>query len=885
VREPPFLLEAFLRRCLRRAPSADSVVGDLREEYARRMAGAGALRASVWYVWQAVAIGGAFVRDAVVARLRRGRRGRWVSLSPGLTREVRLAMRSLARAPGFAVVAVFTLALGIGVNAGAFAFVDALAFRPLPVQSADRLVAMFGEQRDEHLQGFSYGDLLDYRDGTSGVLEAVAGFTDGPASLSAGGEAVMVWYELASPDYFRVLQPGVERGRLLAPDDEFTVVLSSALWRSRFDADPGIVGRTIQLNGYPFTIVGVAGQGFTGTRLFSYAPQLWVPLRAHTRLIPGSEGWMDLRGNGWLSMVGRMRPGATLQQVEAAANATAARLSEEYAETHAGRSIRILSNRSPINPFAFEPGVLRSAAFATLLGVALVLIIACANVANLMLARGSAKARELAVRAALGGSRLHVMSAPLVESLVVGLCGGLLGIVIAYWTLHASAGWLPPLDFAPSFDPRVDWRVIGFAFTAALVSGTLAGILPALRASESDPASTLRATSGASHRSRLLEALVVAQVAFSVLALVGAALFTRSLRNTRAIDPGFRMSNGLTLTLDPGLRGQDESYVRDFYDRLLERTRALPGVRSVSRASFLPLDGNNDGVDVTREGEEIHQDGLSASLYVVDPGFYSVLGVPVLEGREFRDGDDSASGLVAVVNRTLAERLWPGRSPLGRRIQAGGRTAEIVGVVGDTKVSMLNEPPRNVLAMSLRQRYRTQTTLLIRTSGDPAALAPAVRRVVSEIDPTLALIGLKTLEAGAKYTITAAESGARGGTLFGILALLLSVAGLYGVLSYSVARRSREIGIRIALGARTQRVVGLIVGRGLRLASIGILIGLIGSAALSSVLAGLLYGVDPLDPVSFGGPIAIMLGVSAIASWLPAIRAASLDPIDVIRSD
>jgi putative ABC transport system permease protein len=809
------------------------------------------------------------------------RRGAWL---PGLAREVRLAARSLSRAPGFAMVAMFTLALGIGVNAGTFAFVDALAFRSLPVRDADRLIALFGEQRDEHLQGFSYDDLLDYEEGTRGVLEVVAGFTDGPASLSEGGEATMVWYELTSPDYFRVLQPRVERGRLLAPDDEFTVVLGAALWRSRFDSDPDIVGRTVQLNGYPFTIVGVAGQGFTGTRLFSYAPQLWVPLRAHTRLIPGSEGWMEIRSNGWLSLIGRLRPGATVQQADAAVNATAARLAEAYTETHAGRSIRILSNRVPINPFAFEPGVVRSAAFATMIGVGLVLIIACANVANLQLARGSARARELAVRAALGGSRLRVMSGPLVESLIVGVCGGILGIVIAYWSLHASAVLLPPLDFAPSFDPRIDWRVIGFAFGAALVSGTLAGILPAVRASDADPATTLRATAGASRRSRLLEGLVVAQVAFSVLALVGAALFMRSLRNTRAIDPGFRLEHGLTVTLDPGLRGQDEAYVRDFYDRLLERTRSLTGVRSVARASFLPLDGNANGADVSREGEDPEQ-GLSAFLYVVDPGFYSVLGVPVLEGREFTDADDPESGLVAVVNRTLAERLWPGQSALGRRIQVDGRAAEIVGVLADTKISMLNEPARSVVAFSLRQRYRTQTTLLIRTSGDPASLAPAVRRIVSEIDPTLALIGLKTLEAGAKYTITAAESGARGGSVFGVLALLLAVAGLYGVLSFTVARRSREIGIRIALGARRQGVVGLIVGRGLRLTVTGILIGLVGAVALSRVLAGLLYHVSPLDPLSLAGTVAILLAVSAIASWLPAIRAASLDPLDVIRSD
>lgn len=904
--EPPAWAERLLKLALPRGPRAASLLGDLAEEYSRRASSGEEAAAARWYRREAMGLGIRFASERAARIIRRerssdrnvdpratGDRGTgtpaWSdSRVRDLFQDVRHAGRHLRRSPGVTVTVLLTFALGIGANAGTFAFVDAMAFRPLPVQEPERLVALFGRAAgSDDLIGFSNPDYIDYRDGTQSVFAGVAGFSDTPASLGLPGGAVMVWTNLVTPDYFQVLRPRARLGRVLDARDEDAVVLSHGLWQRRFGADRGIVGRTIMLNGHPFTVVGVTEQGFTGTRLFAYAPELWVPTRAHLQIEPGSDGVLYERDRGWLQVVARLAPEVSMEQARTAVRRVAQGLGTSFPETHAGREVVLYSNARPVNPWAFEPSQLQTAGLVALAGVALVLLIACANVAGLQLAQSTARRREVAVRVSLGAGRLRVARSLIIESLMLSLGGGVLGIVLAIWLVRTSSELQPPLDFAPAFDARIDWRVISFTALASTFAAVLAGLLPVLRQRTVDPATTLRAeTGGASRSSRLLDGLVVAQMAFSLVVLVAAGLFTQSLRNARNLDPGFSLENGLVVTVDPTLQGYSMERADAFYERLLAELRALPGVRGATRAAHLPLDGSAASARVSAEGKTVSADEQTLSLfYAVEPGFFAALGTPVLEGRGLTKSDDAGAPLVAIVNETLARTLWPDEPAIGRRMQVGDDVASVVGIAPDIKLMFLREAPQPMLALSLRQVPAIGGAILVRTAGDPLAFATEVRRTIRSIDPQLALMGLKTLRESAAYTFTAAESGAFGATTFGVLALLLTAAGLYGVIAWGVARRVREIGIRMALGAHANHVVGMVVRHGLRLTAIGLAIGLALALATGRLLSGLLYGVAPTDLAIFAAVAALLTLVALLASWAPSKRATSVDPLSVLRAD
>jgi predicted permease len=870
------------------------VIGDLEEAYAElwRTDPAGARR---WYRRQAVAIG----LHYVVARVRDGRRAesrgeaddvsrrRGTGMVSGFAYDVRHALRGLRRNPGFTSVAVVALALGIGTNAGTFAFIDAMAFRPLAVADPQELVALYGAREDASLLNFSYLDWQDYREGANSAFTDVAGFAEGAASLADGSDAVMVWTQQVTANYFTMLRPRAQVGRLLGEGDEASVVLSHGLWIRQFGSDPSVVGRTITLNGEPFTVVGVTAARFTGTRLFSYAPEVWLPIEALPRVRSDAEGWLTSRTGGFMQMVGRLRAGVSMAQAEAVTANVARSLAAAFPETHGGRTAHLFSNERPQNVYAFAPGQLRLAGLMVMGGVSLVLLIACANVANLQLARATSRGREIAVRTSLGASRSRIIGQRMAESVLLALAGGAVGMVVAVAILRVGAALQPPLDFAPAFEPALEWRVGVFTLIVATTAGVLAGVLPALREGRADPATTLRAASGGAARgSRVLDALVVAQVAISLVVLVAAGLFVQSLERQRQLDPGFPLANGVMLTVNPSLQGYTSERMRAFHERLLADLRSLPGVRAVTRSTQIPLDGSFQMARVGAEGLSASpQDDVTAFYYVVEPGFFDVLGVPIRDGREFTLADTSGAPLVAIVSHALVRTLWPDGSALGRRLRIGSSTAEVVGVVPDIQVENLLEPARPLVALSLRQVSAAETTLLLRTAGDPTALAPAVRRTVAALDPTLALIGLKTLEDGTRHTLSAVQGGAIGSGMFGVLALLLTVAGLYGVVAFTVARRAREIGIRVALGARTGSVVRMIVTRGLRLVAMGLILGVGAALALSSLTGRLLYGVSAMDPLTFAGAALLILGVCALASWVPARRAAGVDPLEVLRSD
>ncbi len=802
--------------------------------------------------------------------------------------DVKLALRTLRRSPAFTLIAVGTLVLGIIMNAGTFSLVDSLAFRPLPVRDAASLVAVFGDRTDAHLLDFSYPDYIDYRDGTKSVFRGVAGFSEGPVSLSAQGQdAVMAWTHVITPDYFDVVRPRAQLGRLLGPDDETAVLLSHAFWVRQFGSDRAVLGRSVRLNGHPFTIVGVAARGFSGTRQFAYAPELWVTTHAAPWVFPGSDGLLAARNTFWLQLVARLQPGVSLAQAKAAGDAVAHSLGGTFPASHGGRAVTLFPNGQPINPWAWQGGELRSAGLVALLGAGLILLIACTNVANLLLARGTARRREMAVRLSLGASRWRVMRHAVMESALLSMAGGALGVLLAGPFIRLLNRLQPPLDFASAFQITLDWRVVVYTVLASACAGLLAGALPAWREADNDAAATLRAASGgARQRSRLLSALVVAQVTVSMIVLVSASLFLRSLAHARQIDVGFPRAHGLIVTLDPALQGYSDAQVHVFYDRLLRDLRALPGVTRVSRANHIPMDGSTSSLRVAAEGvAATDQDRPSVLFQSVEPGWFETLGVPVLEGREFMVSDTPHSPFVAVINQTLARRLWPGASPMGRRIETGMGTAEIVGVVRDTHIMTLSESPQPVLALSARQIQGTQYSVLLRTAGDARLLAPGVRRVLARIDPTLAVMGLKTLDEETEQAYSAVQGGAIGSTTLGLLALLLTAAGLYGVVAYGVAQSQREIGIRRALGAHQSSVVGMVVGRGLRLVLIGLALGLVLAVAGTRLLRGMLYGVSPTDPRALLLTALVLTGVTVLASWLPARRAATVDPMRVMRAE
>jgi predicted permease len=810
-----------------------------------------------------------------------------------LRADLRFSARSLRRTPVFTAVAVLALGLGIGANSIVFSFVDAVAFRPLPVERPQDLVALYGAREGADLLNLSYPTYEDVRRAARGFSDAAA-FADGPVTLSEGGTPDVVWAQHPTANYFSLLGVRPELGRLLRPGDdhESVVVLGHSLWVTRFAGDRAVVGRRILINGSPFTVIGVAPPEFLGTRLFSYAPALWVPLGMHRQTIPGSDSLLVRRVGGRFQVVARLRDGVTRAQAAALADAVVRRLAETYPTALAGWRIRLVDNRTPINPWLASPERLKSIGRLLLLGVGLVLLVACANVANLLLARMSARRREVAIRLSLGASRGRLVRQFLTESLVLAGLGVVAALPLALLTIQASAGMSPPVDYTTAFRPVADARVLVFTAVIGLVAGIIFGLAPALQTASPEIAATLRdgAAGPGSRRSRLRNVLVVGQIAVSLVVLVAAGLFTRSLENARALDPGFRVDGAVVFTLDPQLiPSYDAARTAALYRVLLDRLHALPGVQSVTRASGLPLDGSSSSMTVFAEGRAASvEDGVRVDYTIVGLDYFATLGTPIVEGRSFVPGDSAGPMEGAVINDVLARRLWPGEPAVGKRIRLGsaeGDAVEVIGTSRATKYRQLGEAPRPAMTLTTLRNPVSRSTVLVRTAGDLAALYPAIRREVARLDPGLPIVGLKTLRDHIAVSYSAAESGAWATTGFGILALLLAASGIYGVVSYAVSQRTRELAVRVALGARRGQVVRLVVGSGVRLALLGIAVGVIAALAVTRGLAEMLYDVAPYDPVTFVG-VALGLGaIAVVASLVPAWRAQAVDPSVALRAE
>lgn len=820
-----------------------------------------------------------------------------------LLRDLRTVLRGLRRSPGFLVVAVATIALGIGVNSTIFSLVNAVMLRPLPVERPQELVDVYGHPTtlDAH-ESSSYPDFLDFREGAT-TLSGLAAYTNFIASLSVEGSTELAIGELVSEDYFRVLGVSPALGRTFAPE-EFrgpgagpVAILSHPFWMTRFGGDPQVVGRTLRMNGVAYTVVGVAPRGFGG--MFpAVTAQMWIPVSMADEVEPvGSQrgtltpgaGRMGSRDVRFLWMRGRMRPGVDPAAVQAELDRIGAALAEQSPETNARERVRVVATGDVLVNPDFD-GTLAPAAWVLLAAVGLVLLVACANLANMMLARAASRERELAVRVALGADRGHLIRQVLMECIALALAGGAVALLLAWWLAGVVAAFQPPLPVDLGLDISPDGRVLLFTFGVALATGLLFGLVPALRASRPDLVPSLKEGGGGRgrgrHRMELRDVLVVGQVTLSVALLVTGALLARSLGAAARVDLGYDADRTAQLSLAMGMNGYTGEEAWAFFREALLRIEGMPGVESAGMASRVPLGLNNNTFGLYLDGHQSSPDDAPYTVggALVDEGYLPALGLQLRAGRGIESADRDDSAPVAVVTSALAARFWPGEDPLGRELRRSwdGRPHRVVGVVEDHRVNTPGEAPTPYILFPMPPDG-TFASLVVRTAGPAAPMVPRLEAQLRGMDPDLTFLETGTLRDLAEVRTFAIRLGAWLIGAFGVLALVLASVGLYGVISYSVGRRVREIGIRKALGAEAGQVTAMVLGQGMVLVAVGCVLGGALATAGARALSGVLF-VGPLDPVSFAGAFLVLVAVAALANWVPARRAAAVDPVEALRA-
>ncbi len=822
-----------------------------------------------------------------------------------LLQDLRYAFRGIRRSPGFTLVAVVTIALGIGVNATIFSLVNAVLLRPLPVERPSELIDVYGHAATSSSHDSnSYPDFVDYRD-QSKTLSGLVAYTNFFANLSLEGRTELVVGEIVSRDYFGVLgvQPALGRaftaGEFRAPGAGPVAVISYAFWQSRFGGDPKVMGRTFRLNGTVFTVVGVAPRTFRGM-MPAVTAQMWVPLSmvgkvetlGNHRLTGPVRGddWLEERAEHFLWIRGRRRPDVTVAQVRAELQGIAQRLSAEHPETNGRERVEVLAtNDVSVNP-DFDR-TLAPVGLVLLGAVGLVLLVACANLANMVLARGASRRRELAIRTAMGAARRRLVRQLLTESMVLALAGGAAAALLSAWLTAVIGRLEPPLPIDLGLDIAPDWRVLLFTFAVAAATGVVFGLLPALRASRPDLVPALKdGGTGEGPRGRKVElrdALVVAQVAVSVVLVVCGALMVRSVARAGTIDLGYDARRIAHLDLALSMNGYDAKEGGAFSEAARARLAAVPGVEAVGRASRIPLSLNNNGFEIFIDGHQASADDPPYRMdgAYVDPGYFDVLGLKMVSGRPILETDRDKGLHVAVVTQAMAQRYWPGEDAVGHEFRQswGGEPWRIVGVVEDYRVDTPGESPTPYLHLPLPLES-TYAGFLVRTARAAAPMVPVLRREILALDPDLVFLDSGTEWDLAQVRIFPVRAGAWLIGAFGALALVMAAVGLYGVIGYSVSRRLREIGIRKALGARSGEVVALVVRRGMLLVAVGGVSGGVLAALGGQALSKALY-VGVFDPLSFGAAFAVLAGVAALAHWLPARRAAAVDPARMLRGE
>jgi predicted permease len=802
----------------------------------------------------------------------------------------RYGVRMLMKNPGFTSIAVITLALGIGANTAIFTLLDKILIRPLPVERPNQLVTFVRDSSGAPAI-FSYPLYADLRDRNE-VLSGLVAYFQQPFSLSDGNATERVIGQIVSGNYFTALGVRPALGRFFLPEEDRTpgshpvIVISHGLWRRRLGADPAVIGKTISLNGSRYTVIGVAPSEFTGTTRGTMN-DVYVPIMMQVQAQPGRNSKLEDRGSGWLRLIGRLNPEVSREQAQSALSTLADEAKKAFPGSNDPTNVTLtngnLGHTDRINDLSLPLKLLMGV-------VGFVLLIACANVANLLLSRVSARRKEIAVRLAIGAGRLRIAQQLLTESVILAALGGGGGLLVASWLTGLLLGFQQQTNYVPrAFDAGIDTRALWFTLGLSLLTGIVFGLAPAIQASKSDFVAALKEDAlsrGWGTRLSLRNLLIVTQVALSLVLLIGAGLLVKSLRALQTIDPGFETAKVATASFDLSLNGYNEARGQQFHTQLTQRVAALPGVEAVSFARIVSFSAGVWTRSATLEGYQPQPgERLSFDFNAIGPNYFQTLGAPIARGREFTLQDAAGAPRVVIINDEMARRYWPGQNAVGKRLKYGNvdQFAEIVGVARDGKSKSLTEAPRPAIYTPLLQNYAPELTLHARTTADAPTLLAAVRREVQALDPQLPLYNLGTLaqqKDGLLYTERLAATLL---TLFGLLALTLAAVGIYGVLSYAVTERTREIGVRLAFGAHPRDLLTLVVGQGLRLALIGLIIGVGAALALTRLISKLLYGVSPTDPLTFVVIPLLLTGVALLACWIPARRATRVDPLVALR--
>jgi macrolide transport system ATP-binding/permease protein len=806
-----------------------------------------------------------------------------------MIQDLRYGMRMLIKNFGFTVVAVLSLALGTGANAAIFSIINTVMLRPLPVERPEQVVSLNNAAENRTFATFSYPNYKDFRD-RNDVFSGLIAYRYAPLSLSYDGVNERLWGYLVTGNYFEVLGVSAALGRAIAPDDDRApgahpvTVVSYKCWQQRFGGRPDVVGQDVIVNGRGYEIIGVAPRGFYGTEIIS-APEMWFPMAMQAQIEVGSS-WLDKRGAENLFVQGRLKPGVRVAQAQAALNSIALELEREFPTLNEGKRITV----SP-------PGLIGSTMRGPVLGfvgllmvvVGLVLVLACTNLANLLLARATERRKEIAVRLALGASRLRIIRQLLTESLLLAFGGGLLGLLLASWLVKLAVAIKLPIDIPLVIDLQIDYRVLIFTGVLSFVTGVLFGLLPALQAAKTDLVSALKdeVSFGGRRRSWLKSGLIVFQVALSLVLLIGGGLMLRALQQAQTVKLGFNPQNAVEVSFDLRLQGYDEARGKEFQKQLLERVRALPGAQSAGIADLVPVDLHFSRASIFIEGQppERIANAPLAMTNRISPGYFQAMDTRLVHGRDFTDQDDEKAVRVAIINEAFARRFWPGEDPLGKRFSMNGPESaklEVIGVAEDGKYAGLNEDPKSFVYRPVWQSFSGSTNVIVRTGSDSQQMLADVRREVQQLDPHLPVSG-STLIGRMGLPLLPARIAASVLGSFGLLALALAAIGIYGVMSYTVSKRTHEIGIRMALGAQKTDVLRLVMGRGVMLTLIGLAIGLATALALTRLIKSLLFGVSAVDPATFVIASLILAVVALLACYLPARRATKVDPMTALR--
>jgi predicted permease len=803
--------------------------------------------------------------------------------------DIRYALRVMAKNPGFAAIAIFTLALGIGANSAIFSVVYAVLLRPLPYPNSNQLVVLFDTKPLEGVEktGTSYTNFEEWR-AQNIVFSEMAGNQGHDLTVTGRGEPFVAVTGVVTPEVFAVLAATPLAGRTFVPDDGKqgaapVVILSENLWRSHFSADPNIVGSAISLDKRLFTVVGIMPADFRSP-LQTRRQDLWVPLVND----PLFSSWMPRRGGHWLVVIARLKPGVSIAQAQVEMGAISARQAKENPAENTGWTVRIVPLQSEL------VGDVKPALLVLLGAVALVFLIACANIANLLLARATSRAKEMSVRIALGAGRGRIVRQLLTESAALGLLGGVAGILIAYWGVHSLRSLLPA-DMPKANPIQVDAYVLGFALLLSVAASFAFGLAPALLAAGSDLQKTLREGAGRAGagggRQSIRTFLAAAEIAVAMVLLVGAGLLVRSFITLTSVSPGFNAQHLMKAEVQlPRFEYSTPQQWNAFAEDLLARIQAEPGMRDSAIAIPLPLAHNNVNLGFEIEGSAapLSSQSRTADYVAATPEYFHVMGIPLLQGREFNREDVASNPRVTIISATMARVYFPNQNPIGKRIVFGfppdaGSPREIVGVVGDVRDVALRQDPAAMMYVPYAQAPFWGAVVVVRSNLSVAAVADAVRRHAAAIDKDLPVTDIAAMPEAVDATVAQPRFQTMLLGLFGALALILSGVGIYGVISYSVIQRTHEIGIRMSLGAQPRQVLRLVMGQGLKLALCGIVIGAAAAFALTRLMLSLLFGVSPADPLTFTGVAILLVAVALAACYVPARRAMRVDPMTALR--